>query len=61
LDFDPLHQAESDIVDCERRAPQNKLYRDIATFVTFPHFWDWRDTYVFLVLQMGAVNEATDY
>jgi hypothetical protein len=21
-------------------------------YVTFPHFWDWRDTYVFLELQM---------
>jgi hypothetical protein len=26
--------------------------RDIATYVPFPHFWDWPDTYVFLELQM---------
>jgi hypothetical protein len=39
---------------CVCRAPQNKLYRDIATYVTFPHFWDWRDTYVFLELQMST-------
>jgi hypothetical protein len=25
---------------------------DIATYVPFPHFWDWPDTYVFLELQM---------
>jgi hypothetical protein len=28
---------------------------DIATYVPFPHFWDWPDTYVFLELQMDSV------
>jgi hypothetical protein len=28
------------------------MYHDIAPYVPFPHFWDWRDTYVFLELQM---------
>jgi hypothetical protein len=32
------------------------MYHDIAPYVPFPHFWDWRDTYVFLELQMVGLK-----
>jgi hypothetical protein len=54
LKSDPLHQAESDVIKCERRAPQNKLDRDITTYVTFATFGIRPiHRYVFLVLQMS--------